>query len=82
MRKRQTTTVNRTFSLPLDVSEELHIYIKHRDMSRFVSEAIRKELKSKKEELRQAYLMSNKDAGQKEAMQEWKETLADGSDEW
>lgn len=51
-------------------------------MSQFVSDAIRKELKSKKEELRQAYLAANKDQGQKEAMVEWENTIGDGSDEW
>jgi hypothetical protein len=51
-------------------------------MSQFVSEAIRKKLTSKKEELRQAYLLANKDKGQCEAIVEWKGTLNDGSDEW
>ena len=51
-------------------------------MSQFVSDAIRKELASKKEELRQAYLLANKDAGQNEAMGEWESTISDDSDEW
>ena len=51
-------------------------------MSQFVSNAIRKELASKKEELRKAYLAANKDPGQREAMDEWQNTLGDGSDEW
>lgn len=36
-------------------------------MSHFVSEAIRKELDTKKEELKEAYLLANKDKGQCEA---------------
>jgi hypothetical protein len=82
MKKQQKKTINQTFSLPLDVSQELHAYVKRREMSRFVSDAIRKELDTKKEELRQAYLMANEDEGQIEATEEWQGTLADGADEW
>ncbi|MEI8365096.1 MAG: hypothetical protein WCF65_01640 [Parachlamydiaceae bacterium] len=82
MRTQHAKTVNRTFSIPLDVSKELHTYIKRREMSHFVSEAIRKELEFKKNELRKAYLMANEDEGQKEANLEWKETIADGTSEW
>ena len=51
-------------------------------MSQFVSDAIRKELESKKEELKKAYLSANKDEGQHEAMGEWENTISDGADEW
>lgn len=81
MRKSQTNTVNQTFSIPREVSEELHVYIKRMDMSRFVSEAIRKELEAKKDALRQAYILANDDAGQKETC-EWDTTLMDGENEW
>lgn len=82
MKKQQSKKVNQTFSIPLDVSQELHTYVKRREMSQFVSDAIRKELFSRKEELRKAYLAVNEDEGQQEAMKEWKDTLQDGSDEW
>lgn len=75
-------TINQTFSLPLDISRELHAYVKRREMSRFVSDAIKKELDAKKEELRQAYLLANEDEGQIEAMKDWEITLKDGSNEW
>lgn len=75
-------TVNQTFSLPLDLSKELHIYVKTDEMSYFVSEAIKKELDLKKEEFRQAYLMANEDEVQIEAMKDWECTLMDGSNEW
>ncbi|MGC2595066.1 MAG: hypothetical protein WA347_02155 [Rhabdochlamydiaceae bacterium] len=65
-----------------DVLQEWHIYVKRREISQFVSDAIRKELASKKEELRQAYLAANKDQGQVEAAVEWESTVSDGSDEW
>ena len=81
MRKHQNNRVNQTFSLPLDISKELHTYVKHREMSSLVSEAIRKELELKKEELRRAYMDANKDKGQMETMKEWDATTNDGLDE-
>lgn len=82
MKKHEAKTVNQTFSIPLEVSRELHFYIKPGEMSRFVSDAIKKDLHAKKEELRQAYLAANKDAGQKDAMEDWDTVVGDGSDEW
>jgi hypothetical protein len=82
MKRQESKKIIQTFSIPADVSQELHTYVKRREMSRFVSDAIRKELASKKEKLRQAYAAVNKDIGQKEAMVEWETTVGDGSDEW
>ncbi len=79
MRNQESKKINQTFSIPLDVSQELHIYVKRREMSSFVSEAIRKELETKKNELRLAYSKANKDEGQREASKEWENTLGDGS---
>lgn len=61
-------------------SEALHAYVKRREMSRFVAEAIEEKLHAKKEELRQAYIMANEDAGQVEATHDWEITLADSSE--
>ncbi|HEX4839451.1 MAG TPA: hypothetical protein VFU89_03295 [Rhabdochlamydiaceae bacterium] len=44
----QGKKVNQTFSIPVEVSNELHVYVKHREMSQFVSDAIKKELEAKK----------------------------------
>ena len=82
MKKQESRRINQTFSIPMDISQELHTYVKRREMSQFVSDAIRKELAVKKEELRQAYLSANRDAGQQEGMGDWKNTLNDGSEEW
>ena len=82
MKKQESKKTNQTFSIPVDVSKDLHMYVKRREMSQFVSDAIRKELAAKKEELRQAYLASNKDEGQQEASVEWENTVGDGSDDW
>jgi len=81
MRKSQAKTVNRTFSLPTEVAHELHVYIKHREMSHFVSEAIKKELAAKKNELKAAYIAMSQDKNQLETMQEWDGTVADGFEE-
>lgn len=62
---------NQTFSLPVEISLELHSLVKRREISRFVAEAIRKELEVKKQELRKAYLSANKDQGQIETIVEW-----------
>jgi len=81
MRKAQPKTINQTFSIPKEVAHELHVYIKRREMSRFVSEAIKKELEAKKKELRQAYIAMSQDEEQNEIMKEWEGTLADGIEE-
>lgn len=79
--RKNTRTINQTFSLPVDISQELHAYVKRREMSRFVSEAIRKELDSKKKDLERAYFMANEDEGQIESMEDWECALKDGLDE-
>ena len=81
MRKQEIKTINQTFSLPIGLSADLHAYIKTRERSRFVSQAIRKELELKKEELKNAYMAANKDEGQIEALEDWQSTLSDGLDE-
>jgi hypothetical protein len=82
MRNQEPKKINQTFSIPMDISQELHTYVKRREMSQFVTEAIRKELETKKNELRKAYSAASKDEGQREAMKTWKDTISDGSDEW
>lgn len=79
---KQKAYKNQTFSLPVEITLELHSLVKRREMSRFVADAIRKELEAKKQELRNAYILASKDLGQIEAMDEWKNTLTDGMDEW
>lgn len=82
MKNQEPKKVNQTFSIPIDISQELHTYVKRREMSQFVSDAIRKELMSRKKELRQAYLAANQDLGQKEVISEWENTVGDGANEW
>ncbi len=82
MKKPHTKTVNQTFSIPREIVHELHVYVKRREMSRFVSEAIRKELEAKREELKQAYIAMSKDKDQNTVIKEWEGTVADGVEEW
>lgn len=79
---KQHKTVNQTFSIGVDVAEDLHAYVKPRERSRFVTDALRKELETRKEELKQQYLSANRDSGQQEASKEWLDTLVDGSNDW
>jgi hypothetical protein len=72
------STVNRTFSIPVDVDRDLHLFVKHRSMSHFVSESIKKNLKEKRESLAKEYASANKDAGQIEASKDWACTISDG----
>jgi hypothetical protein len=65
----------------VDVSNELHVYVKHREMSRFVSEAIRKELEAKKNEMRKQFAGMKNDPAQREVMKDWEATIGDGIDE-
>lgn len=79
---RQQLFKNLTFSLPIEISLELHSLIKRREMSRFVADAIRVQLETKKQNLRNAYIEANVDPGQVDAKEDWKETLLDGVDGW
>lgn len=81
MRKHEIKTINQTFSLPIELSSELYAYVKSRERSRFVAEAIKKELEAKKESLKKAYLSANEDEGQIEAAEDWQATLDDGLSE-
>lgn len=72
------TTVNQTFSLPVELVEELHHYIKNMERSAFVAELIRQAIEKKKEELRQDYIAMGKDREQDELMKEWEGTTGDG----
>jgi hypothetical protein len=72
------STINRTFSIPLDVDGDLHALVKRRNMSRFVADSLRKSLKELSNDLRDEYRMANKDEGQREAEKDWESTIPDG----
>jgi hypothetical protein len=72
------STVNRTFSIATDVDRDLHLLVKKRGMSRFVSEILRKGLKERRDSLHKEYSMANEDEGQQEAKRDWAATITDG----
>ncbi len=82
--KAKAKKVNQTFSIPVEISNELHIYVKQREMSQFVSDAIRKEREAKKNQLRQEFADIKNDPIQREVLREWDSTLGDGIEdvEW
>lgn len=78
-------TVNRTFSIPADLDKDLHMFVKRRNMSRFVSDSLRKSLEERREKLLKEYAAANEDEGQKEVSRDYEGTVADGlgeGNEW
>ena len=71
-------TVNRTYSMPIDVDRDLHVLVKPRNISRFVAESVKQRLARLSDKLSKEYAAANKDAGQKEAMKDWESTISDG----
>jgi metal-responsive CopG/Arc/MetJ family transcriptional regulator len=78
MNTKEKHTINQTFSLPVELVEELHKTVKNMERSAYVAELIRKGLAMKKEELRQEYIAMGKDKEQDEVMKDWEGTLGDG----
>ncbi len=81
MNTREKHTINQTFSLPIELVEELHKTIKNMERSAYVAELLRQGLEKKKEELRQEYIAMGKDKEQDEIMKEWEGTIGDGISE-
>lgn len=81
MNSREKHTINQTFSLPIELVEELHKTIKNMERSAYVAELIRKGLEKKKEELRQEYIAMGKDKEQDKVMEDWEGTIGDGINE-
>lgn len=71
-------TINRTFSIPKDLDEELHMFIPQRGMSRFVSDSLRSALKEKSEQLAKDYSEAWANEEQRDVIKDWDCTLTDG----
>ena len=74
-------TINQTFSLPIELVEELHKAIKNMERSAYIAELLREGLEKKKEVLRQEYIAMGKDKEQDEVMEDWEGTVGDGISE-
>jgi metal-responsive CopG/Arc/MetJ family transcriptional regulator len=81
MNTKEKHTINQTFSLPVELVEELHKTIKNMERSAYVAELLRQGLEKKKEELRQEYIAMGKDKEQDEVMKDWEGTIGDGISE-
>lgn len=64
-------TVNVTFSIPEEINIALHACVEKRGLSRFVTHAIEKALKSKKNSLKAAFLDAENDPDDKAAIEDW-----------
>ena len=69
---------DRTYSIPEDIDRDLHQLIGRRNISHFVAESVRKNLKSIRKDLAKEYAAANKDRGQKEALKDWESTICEG----
>ena len=81
MRTKEKHTINQTFSLPVELVEELHKTVKSMERSAYVAKLLRQGLDEKKEELRQEYIAMGQDKEQDKVMKDWEGTLGDGISE-
>lgn len=72
---------NMTLSLPDDVIQELHLFVKKRGISRFVEEAIVEKLKAQKLSLEQQYKEAAQDEERNQIFAEWEQMSGDGLNE-
>ncbi len=63
--------INVTFSLPKETVDLMQGLIGRRKLSSFVSEALKKALEEKVEELRNAYIEANTDPDRQETIKAW-----------
>jgi hypothetical protein len=70
--QRQRKNVHITLSIPQDLKDWLYANVARGEISHFVSEMLNKARKASQEELALAFKEAAKDAGQLEAMNDWK----------
>ena len=75
------STHKATYTLPDDLLEELNTFVEQRQRSRFVAEAIRAALETKRKELREAYKAAAADKERNAEIQEWSSTEFEGWNE-
>jgi metal-responsive CopG/Arc/MetJ family transcriptional regulator len=81
MNTKHKHTTNQTFSLPIELVDELHKTIKNMERSAYMAELLREGLEKKKDEIRQEYIAMGKDSEQDEIMKDWEGTIGDGISE-
>lgn len=71
-------TKNVTFSLPIDIVEQLQMFIEKQGMSQFAASALEKALTEKRNALRAEYIEASKDPDRLKTIEEWKHLDAEG----
>ncbi len=71
-------TVNRTYSMPIDLDHDLRLLVGRRHISGFVAESVRKNLAKLSDKLAKEYTEASEDEDRKEVIKEWECTTADG----
>ena len=70
-----------TLSLPENLVKDLHLYISHRGISKFVAESLEKELETKKMLLAEEFKQAANDKERQTEIDEWDELNDDGLNE-
>lgn len=72
---------NITLSLPQEMINELHVFVKKRGISRFVEEAVKEKLKIQKFSLEQQYIEAAQDEDRNQIFSDWESLSGDGLNE-
>lgn len=77
-------TKNFTFSLPLNVANQLTSRVAKREMSKFAAQALKEALERQAEDLKRAYAEANEDQDREEVLKDWATLDSEGldDDEW
>ena len=71
-------TINRTYSMPIEVDRDLRLLVGRRHISSFVAESVRKNLANLGDRLAKEYATASEDEDRKEVIKDWECTLTDG----
>ncbi len=63
--------INVTFSIPEEVNSLLHTHVRKRELSKFVTSAIKKALEEEQSKLKAAYMAADKDPDRREVIEDW-----------
>lgn len=72
---------NVTFSLPVELTAQLHNIVGKRGLSKFVSLALEKALAEKVKNLKAAYQEAEEDTDRLRVIEDWKDVETEGWDE-
>lgn len=67
-----------TFNFPLELHNELKMFVGNKQMSKFVSIAVKEKLETLEQNLKNAYLEASNDKTRNEEIETWKATESEG----